>query len=94
MQQRLEKSKVNEIIDANSMKKGIIRIKRSVKFASPKSVCEVKPIRLSDASHGSGSEIYGPNGFLCGMIADEIGGNDHTFHPLSLSSHKLRRVSH
>lgn len=94
MQQRLGNLKVSDILDANRMTNEILRLTPTIRYAKPNSVCEVKLISLSDASHGANHEIYGQTGFLCGMMAEDFGNNEHVFHPLIWGSHKQRRVSY
>lgn len=94
MQQKLGCLKVKDISEANRMTLEILRLKPIIRFPNPRSVCDVKLISLSDASHGGGNEIYGRTGIICGMLAEDMGGEEHVFHVLTWSSHKQRRVSY
>lgn len=54
----------------------------------------MKLVTISDISHGAGNELYGQTGIQCGLLAEDMGGHEHTFHPLSYRSHKQRLVSY
>lgn len=62
------------ISEANRMTDYITKLKPAITFVKQKYVCELKLISLSDAVQDGLTEIYGQNGFIYGMISQDIGG--------------------
>lgn len=92
--ENLGNPKVQDIIDENRIVSKILRLKLTIRYMKPDSVCEVKLISLSDASHGARNDIYGRTCTICGMIAEYMNVPDRIFHPLEWSSNKQLLVSH